>query len=536
MTLRGNLLSQHRQRQGTQLLLAERLHAILADRGLTLYQVSQRSAARFGRYSPYFIPHNLYYDLRRGSFTPNIQQVFALSTLSGYSLHDWFRVFGIDLENILYAQVMTARKRTILLDTSLTDRQRWICGLRNREGVSTPQIAALAHLLKRNGPIRIASVPGSDAEPVLFVQIGSDDDLAFPDLVPGSLVRINPRLTLQDLPVHDGQVSKHIFLLRHSKGLFCARVRKLATDLIVPVATELSYAQTELRLPSEADLLGVADLEIRPLLTVREPKVPEELARHWSPRRLASEQTASQLLHSARQNNNLSFREAAAMTRKFADLLGDQRFRISPSSLCDYEVEAAPRNLHKIASLCCVCALPFTRFLSAMGMDPAEAGCNPMPDNFVGRRIPSECEQENDNRADYSGFLAELGRAFGKVPFFLSSSFPHLAGFRNASIEDVFWIGDQSRVLHSYFSEGLLAIVNQRKKRPQYFPAQPLWKQPVYLLLERDGSYACACCSLENGILVIHPHTEHFYRTVRFQNRKDIEVIGQITAIARRLT
>jgi len=75
--------------------LAERMRSILAHKGLTLYQVSRESEALYGRSSPHFVPHNLYYGLRGGVSRPSVYQILALSRISGYALPDWLRVFGL---------------------------------------------------------------------------------------------------------------------------------------------------------------------------------------------------------------------------------------------------------------------------------------------------------------------------------------------------------------------------------------------------------------------------------------------------------
>lgn len=69
--------------------LAERVRIILANRDLTLYQVSERSVALYGRSSPHYLPHNLYYDVRHAGFSPSLFQLFALSRISSYRLDDW---------------------------------------------------------------------------------------------------------------------------------------------------------------------------------------------------------------------------------------------------------------------------------------------------------------------------------------------------------------------------------------------------------------------------------------------------------------
>jgi hypothetical protein len=56
---------------------------------MSLFETSKESRELFPGQSLYHIPHNLYFDLRDGRFTPNIYQLIALSCVSGYSLVHW---------------------------------------------------------------------------------------------------------------------------------------------------------------------------------------------------------------------------------------------------------------------------------------------------------------------------------------------------------------------------------------------------------------------------------------------------------------
>src|SRR5262249_7890588 len=152
--------------------------------------------------------------------------------------------------------------------------------------------------------------------------------------------------------------------LEHSKGLFCCHIRRVRENVIVPVGTKFSYAQVELPLSSEARCLGVVDLEIRSLVKPSRPTVPNELARLWKPAPLFRNQTVHQLLRTGRMNAGLSFREAAGETRRVSVVLAEERYRLSASSICDYETQSnPPRGLRKIATLCCVYGLMFDSFL-----------------------------------------------------------------------------------------------------------------------------------------------------------------------------
>ena len=182
------LSSQHSST--TSVDVKERIQRILASKGLSLYQASLQSKALYGKASPYFLAHNLYYDLRQAAFTPSIYQVFALSRISGHRISDWLRVFGIDLENVARIQALLPRKRTALIDKSLTDAESSVQWFRSRGAYDTiPAIAPLSQLLQQTGPRKIASLRKQDTSEYAYAKIGSTDTLAFPELLPGSVVR-----------------------------------------------------------------------------------------------------------------------------------------------------------------------------------------------------------------------------------------------------------------------------------------------------------------------------------------------------------
>jgi hypothetical protein len=516
--------------------LVERIQSILAVKDLTLYQVSQRSEKLYGRSSPYFLPHNLYFDLRGGTFSPSIYQFFALSRITGYRLPDWVRLFGADLENIPRLQTSLRSRRTILLDSSLADPYAWIPWFRNRIGDRpAPPIAPLGQLLEISGSKRLSSLSESNGRGLLYAKIGYQDALAFPDLFPGSIVRVNPEIPDQLAFLANG-TSSRIFLIEHSKGLFCCSLRAIGDRVIVPVSTKVSYAQVELRRPQDVCLLGVVDLELRPMLMTNEPEVPKDLGKQWKPRPLSRESKVGPLLRSARITMHLSLREASGISSKVADLLGDDRYFISPSSLCDYELlNTAPRHFQKAITLCSLYGLRFETFLKTIGIVAEESGREPMPDHFVSRVPRVEAAEEVDTTVTSGGFLEQFLERCEEIPFFLRESIGSLSGLEDASLNDFFWVGGNYDVLHPYLTNGLFALVNRRRKRPFYFTSKPLWQQPLYLLLKRDGTYLCACCGLENGSLVVHPYSQHFHRPEQLRYHHDVEVVGQIVMIARKV-
>ena len=515
---------------------ADRLHAILESKHLTLHQISQQSEVHYGHSSPYFLPHNLYYDLRTGRFSPSIYQMSFLSRVSNYLLNDWLRAFGFNVEDISRMQVILPSNRTVLLNSSLDDPQAWVPWLENKlRDKPVPPIAPLVELVEFADRKRLGSISGPGNRDSLYVKVGGGDALAFPDLLPGSIVRADPTIANDLLLRGNGTTSDRMFLIEHSKGLCCCRLRIVGDSLIVPVSTQLPYAQIEFQLPQEAKVIGVADFEIRPLVRSAEPEVSKELAKRWKPRSLVQETGLGQLLRKSRTKMDLSLREASLMSHQIVVLLDDQRYFVSPSSLSDFEVlDTPPRHFHKAITLCSLYGLQFYSFLKTIGIDPETLGKEPMPDQLVGR--PSvEHGLRGNEEPRRGGFVEELLGECGEVPFFLRNSSEILSGLADVSLDDCFWVGREPNPLHPYLTHALLVIVNRRKRKPVYFRSKSLWEQPLYVVLKRDGTYLCACCGIENGSLVVHPYSPQFYSPTQLRYPDDAEIVGQVVTIARKL-
>ena len=516
--------------------LAERVRIILANRDLTLYQVSERSAALYGRSSPHYLPHNLYYDLRHAGFSPSLFQLFALSRISGYRLDDWLRVFGFDVDAIPRLQIQFSSKRTALLDSSEYPHVL-VPWLRNL-GAKAPSedVVPLSQFLEWTSPRPLASLVRFRDKGFSYARIGHQDDWSFPELLPGSIVRVRP-ISMDDLLQRSrGEQSKGLILIEHARGLCCCRIRIVGAQRIAIVATQMPYAQVEFNVPQEARIIGAADLEIRNLLRPEPPAVPKEFAKRWRPEVLSEAPSQlGALLRQARLRMGLSFRAASAISREIANLPDDLRYFTASGSLSDYESGIIPpRHIHKIITFCVVYSLDLQTVLQTLGLSPQDAGQEPIPQVLTGGPLSAESETVAEaDETEQAGFLGKLVAEFGEVPFFLRGSLPVLSGLRSPSLKDCFWIG-AARGSHPYLAGGVLALVNRQKKKPNDCGSKPMWQQPLYIVLKRDGTYLCGCCSRENNSLIVHTYPGGVHRRDQFRNR-DVEVVGKIAVVVRKL-
>lgn len=521
--------------------LPRRVKAILASKGLTLHRVSQIAERLYGNSSPFFVPHNLYYDLGLETFTPSLHQLFALSRISNYRLADWLRLFGFDLGDITRLAILLSSKRTVLLDPSLDDLHAsipWFESKTLEAGQSA--VVPLGRLLHSAAPRPIASLAEINNRNFVYAKLGLQDAFAFPDLLPGSIVRVNPHDKSDPFfPAH-AKITHRFFLIAHSQGLCCCRLQSSGKNTLLPISTQLPYAQVELRTPEEVRILGPVDMEIRPLQKLEQPEVPGLFAKLWKPEELSFPQTRlGPLLRSARTQRGLSFREASARSRQIATFLGDEHYFASPGSLSDYEtLDMPPRHVHKAITLCAVYGLNWSLFLKSVGLQLEETGTEVIGDALLVPRAFAKTEVKEETGHLERGFLNDLLKPWDmEVPLFLRGSLPALSGLPNVSPHDVFSLDlDRGSVLVPIHLNGaFLAIVNRRKKAPVHWKSKPLWQQPLYLLLRRDGTYLCAFCSLEDGTLILHSYIHGYHRSERLRNRRDVEVIGQVVTLARKL-
>lgn len=522
--------------------VAERVERILATRNLTLSEVTRELRLRYARMPHYLVPHDFYYDLGHPSYSPRIEQVLALSRISKYRLADWLTVFGLHLDDVPRLRADFPVARTSLLDPTTYDRAAWIDWFRDApRAADPPAVAPLGQLLIPGNPSRVDSLLAPEPSPFLYAKIGRQDAFAFPDLLPGSIVRADTRGVGELLRSMQSKNSERLFLVEHAQGLVCCRLHARTKSRVTLRASTLPFAQTELRLGSEARILGVLDWELRPFKSSR-PDVPMASMKFLLPRTLPAARTQlglRELLERARLRSGLSIRNASAKSRLIAEALRDQRYFCSPTSLTDYETgPRLPLQIHKILSVCVLYSLGFRELLAAAGLDTDDSGREPIPDKLVGRDTTDTPPTANDARArnrKQPGFLSSLIAEFQEFPVFLRHSLSTVTGLPGLSLRDVFWTGGRTASLHPYLQDAVFVSVNRRLKIPVFLKRKFLWEQPLYILLLRDGTYLLAGCSIEGSTLIVHPFADGFSRTQMLRNDADAEVVGKVTAIFRRL-
>jgi hypothetical protein len=524
----------------------DQVRQILSIRGLTLYRISQQSAEMFGRSSLFFVPHNLCYDPAVSSGRPSIHQLFTLSKITNFHLCDWLTVFGFHLDAIPRLQVLIPRKHTALLDSSVYDTQAWIPWFEEKLRMqSIPPIAPLGQILTWTEPRRAGELLPVSKTKFLYAKVGQEDLLAFPELAPGSVVRIDTMRSIELLSHARTPASSPIFFVESDIGFACSHLRYLGNSRVVLSSPRLPFAQAELTVDKDLRILGVVDAEFRPLLIhhavqAQSTPLPRQQRRPLQTSNLQI--SLNELIRLSRLRARLSFREASMLTRWIAQIFTDQLYFAAASTLSDYETSSVPpRHIQKIITLCILDSIGFWDFLRAGGLPLESAGSERIPDEFIPRqtvyrvRGSDIASAEAVSKEREAGFLDTLIKRWEEIPLFLRTGLNELAGITNFSLSDVYWVGGDRNPIHPWLVNATFVVINRRVKKPVQSTATTFWEQPLYLLLARDGSYLCGCCTFQEGLVVVHPYPDRTFSLRQFRNGTDAEVIGQVTAILRRL-
>jgi hypothetical protein len=93
----------------------------------------------------------------------------------------------------------------------------------------------------------------------------------------------------------------------------------------------------------------------------------------------------------------------------------------------------------------------------------------------------------------------------------------------------------QDLTLHPMLRPGSFVQIDQRVKKVRVAQWRTEHDRPIYFIELREG-YACAWCDLQDGCLLLLPHPLSPARVRRFNLGSEAEIIGQVTAVAMRLT
>jgi hypothetical protein len=332
---------------------ARQIKLVLKRAGLTVSRASALTAMRYGKDTPYHVPPTFLYKIRNG-ITPHVCQLVALSQVTGCRFADWMNLCGFDLRLILALQLEVHSERTALITPAHP---------------FSPHDFCFTHARLR--------VERSDR--YFFVKVGTGDNVVYPKLLSGSVVRADRCYSPQ---VCTGERAEELlWLVEHPGGLACCHLKRIDNEHVVLLPNRPPLSAWPLRLSREARVLGLIDLELRPRRAQKfgctyRPIKADTLA---TIPRGSDIMSLSTLLRISRARNGLTLRSAHQKTVRVAQLLQNADYRIPLGLLSDYEAtDRFPRHIAKIISLCVVYGIDFWQLMRAGGSQIDDSGKAPL--------------------------------------------------------------------------------------------------------------------------------------------------------------
>jgi transcriptional regulator with XRE-family HTH domain len=251
-------------------------------------------------------------------------------------------------------------------------------------------------------------------------------------------------------------------------------------------------------------------------------------------------QRPSEQLKALRTRLGITTREVAELSQKLADTEGNPEYAISNAWLTQVENSDSVPSIFKLYALSVIFRIKFNDLLMLFGVDlqkinQHQSGLQ-LPNTHLAqievydseRTVSFPIRFDRSFDIDNTNLLNRMVETWGEVPISLIQGLDlrhSLYGY----------VGLQDFTLHPLLRPGSFVQIDQRVRKIR--PAR--WRtehdRPIYFVELRAG-YACAWCDLQDGHLLLLPHPLSPVSVRRFSYGVEAEIVGQVTAVAMRLT
>lgn len=243
-------------------------------------------------------------------------------------------------------------------------------------------------------------------------------------------------------------------------------------------------------------------------------------------------------LKRARERLNLRYRDVEEASLSIAKRHGIDGFVIALSRLADIENKGTVPSLFRLYSLCAIYRLDFSEVLAWYGIplgdlmrDSAHAnleethllGFDATADADI--RVPSALLSSLDTR--HTTFLTRTAQQWGELPLALLRQLD-LRRYRYG------FIGSEDWSMYPLIPPGSFVQIDETKQKVVDSGWASEFERPVYFLEHRSQFY-CGWCSEIEGAIILQPHPASHVPAKVFSYPDEVDVIGQVVGVAKRM-
>ncbi|MBI3697372.1 MAG: hypothetical protein HY238_21365 [Acidobacteria bacterium] len=234
----------------------------------------------------------------------------------------------------------------------------------------------------------------------------------------------------------------------------------------------------------------------------------------------------------------MRYREVEEASAMIAQQNHNPEFIVSLSRLSDIENKGTLPTLYRLYTLCAIYRLDPYEVLQWYGVEvehmPQDSALiSPGRTHPIGFRgngagsvtLPLKLDPGLDLRR--TTYLSRMIQEWGRLPLMLLDSL-QLKQHRYA------YIGSDDYMMYPLLQPGSLVQIDDSRQEIQAGGWANEFERPIYFFELHEG-YACSWCNLSGNRLILQPHTTSPCAPAMYVFPDEIEVIGQVVAVAMRL-
>ena len=250
-------------------------------------------------------------------------------------------------------------------------------------------------------------------------------------------------------------------------------------------------------------------------------------------------QSPGHRLRCLREQSGLTMRDVEAASMVVAARHGNDEFVIPLSRLFDIETKAITPNIYRVFSLAVIYRVEVKTILSWYGVDlnelprPRQQGISQRTDREPeiltrGRReahAPSGIREDFDLRRTVN--LGHVSEEWGLAPL---AQLPQ----RSSRQLSYGYVGSEDYTMYPLLPPGSFIQIDESKTEIREGIWRSEFERPIYFVETREEN-TCCWLTRKNGHIILQPHplSPRQVRVLRFP--QDVEVLGEVVAVAMRL-
>lgn len=245
-----------------------------------------------------------------------------------------------------------------------------------------------------------------------------------------------------------------------------------------------------------------------------------------------------QKLKRARERLKLRYRDVAEASRKLATRHKNPEYYIALSRLSDIENRGTVPSIYRLYSLCAIYRQNFEEVISWYGVRlmevAADAARIPLAETHTvaidakeNGAISVPTIPDSSINLQKTTFLNRYVREWGRLPLEMLANI-------DLKQSKYGFIGSDDWSMYPILAPGSLVQIDETKRKVSSGGWIYEFERPIYFLEHREG-FECCWCSLTDGYLILQPHASSQLPSRYFRYPEEIEVLGQVIAVAMRL-